>query len=794
LGQSSDYPNVPNWTAKPEGYQTGAMVKYQGNIFKAAFWASEPGASDPAHNGWRLYDELYDLTSHPTTAPLRIVAYIPTWSSDLDVTNATIYKNITHGLVAFLMFSETTPGAFDSVTVQEVERLLPTVVSRSHLSGAKIGISIGGATDYGFLALMQRAGANPNDPSVQQAVANVVQFVKTNRLDHVDLDLECWWDRNGDASKDQGGRLSSAGPHPAGLGLTAFAKQLKQALPAGSTLSATLFATSWYGNNYDAKIADQVDWLAVMTYDLTGSWNASPVGPHTALTTIRQQDAYAAEQQGTWPGNGPVNNPILSVEESLWYWTNPFYTNWQGVGQKVARSKILLGVPVYGYDFAYAKGPDPESGQIPPGYKVLPYKDIVSQFAGAATAANANFRVAGISPRPSFVGAAGGYQYAHNIYFETAQSAVAKLSFAKNVGASGVIVWDVSCDVLDAGGTSILGSLYSSSGNPQRPPINPVTTTNWMREIPGATPLYAISIPGTHDTCSSFVPGITGGPFVEPFVQCQDLSLEVQLLYGLRYIDIRCRLTGNSFAIHHGSFFLNQMFGTDVRDVCVNFLKANPSECIIMSINKEYTDDNNNTQSFEATFNGYMTGFEDFWYLGGTTPTLDEVRGKIVLLRRFAVDQSGETKGIDASVGWQDNASSSLNNNQLYVQDLYQPSSYDAKWNEIVAVLTKAMKDPVGPGRTTWYLNYCSAERDASLITPRDVASNINPRLSGQDLTNNTNTLVMDFPDINLILKIINVNRNAEGNNLEVQPLPLAPAGRPTDPPGRPPGHGPSPF
>ena len=469
MGQSSDYPNVPDWTQKPEGYKAGAMVKYQGNVFKAAFGASEPGKDDPDHNGWRLFDELYDLTKPPPASQAAVVAYLPTWISDLDTSNPAIYQNITHALVAFLMFSETTPGAFDPQATQAVASLLATVVPRGHASGTKIGISIGGATDYGFLALMQRAGANPNDSAVTQAVANVAQFVKAHGLDHVDLDLECWWDRNGDPTKDQGGRKSSAGPHPAGLGLTAFAKQLKQALP-GLTLSATLFATSWYGNNYDAKLAEQVDWLGVMTYDLTGSWNASPVGPHTALTVIRQQEVYEAEQQGTWPGNGATNNPILSVEDSLWYWTNPFYTNWQGVGQKLPRNKILFGVPLYGYDFAYAKGPDAQSGQTPPGYKVLRYKDILSRFGGGA--ANANIKVAGSTPRPSFVVAAGNYPYANNIYFETADSAAAKLSFAKTVGAGGVIVWELSSDVLDAAGTSILGALYRKSGNPsQRPPI-----------------------------------------------------------------------------------------------------------------------------------------------------------------------------------------------------------------------------------------------------------------------------------------------------------------------------------
>jgi len=163
--------------------------------------------------------------------------------------------------------------------------------------------------------------------------------------------------------------------------------------------------------------------------------NETPVGPHTALYKIRQQDQYKDEQQGPWPATarGPSNkstpmddNPIFSVEDSLWYWSNPFFVNWQGIGQKVACNKLVAGVPLYGYDFAYKKDPDPESGQTPPGYKVLRYKELVQQFSGANTAANANIKVSGNTPRPSFVSAAGTYPYAHNIYLETPDTAVAR--------------------------------------------------------------------------------------------------------------------------------------------------------------------------------------------------------------------------------------------------------------------------------------------------------------------------------------------------------------------------------
>ncbi|MBW4491244.1 MAG: phosphatidylinositol-specific phospholipase C domain-containing protein [Trichocoleus desertorum ATA4-8-CV12] len=783
MGFSQDYSHVPDWVEKPEGYQTGSMVKYEGNVFIANFWASKPGEGDPNENGWRLYDELYDVTSSPATTPARIIGYIPTWrkKEGFNYDNEEMYLNITHGIISFLMFDRNNLGEFESKSVNDVKAVLRDVVLTGHRCDTKISIALGGAMDYGFLNLMERIGNNPTDPALEKAVKNVVDFVKSNDLDGVDLDLECWWDENNDASKDQGGRLKSDGAHPAGKGLTEFAKQLKQAMP-DKIISAALFATSWYGNCYDPRLAEYVEWLGIMTYDLTGSWNQSPVGSQTALLKIRKQEEYAEEQQGEWPANrkssgnatDPLSdNPILSVEDSLWYWTNPFFTNWQGTGQNLKRNKIAAGVPIYGYDFAYGKEPDDLSDQVPPGYKVIRYKDILSQFPDADTAANANIKVAGTTPRPPFISAPGTYPYAHNIYFETPKTATDKLNFLKSVGAQGVIIWELTNDVWE-NGKSIVKALYQNSGNPPKqakPAELPLPKDwlpkTWMASIPDSKKLSELTIPGTHDSCTYT---LKNGELATPITRTQRLTLEEQLNAGIRFLDIRCRHIENAFAIHHDRVYLHLNFD-DVLKVCTAFLTANQNECIVMSVKNEHTEGEGVTRSYEATFDSYLQGTsKGFWYLENTIPTLKDVRGKIVLLRRFGlddrVDRTG-TKGIDASY-WPDNTTFENKNDKvrLRVQDAYKvptilAGDIDRKWNAIKSLLDEAKSD----ASDTWFINFTSGA--SAFAYPNAVAGRINHRVSAyvddKSLSQvRLGTIVTDFPDDNgktdMVDRIIKVN------------------------------------
>jgi 1-phosphatidylinositol phosphodiesterase len=285
-----------------------------------------------------------------------------------------------------------------------------------------------------------------------------------------------------------------------------------------------------------------------------------------------------------------------------------------------------------------------------------------------------------------------------------------------------------------------------------------VPLADWMAGLSGATRLSALTIPGTHDTCA-----LHGGDAV----QCQTKSLKDQLDSGIRYVDIRCRHIEDRFAIHHGAFYQDLMFGSGVRDVCVDWLRNHSRETIVMAIKHEYTDEKV-TRSFEATFDWYLEGFERFWYLGDQTPTLDQARGKIVLLRRFEKDSSGP-KGLDISQWEQhDNQTFTITSSGVtfHIQDEWKV--YAWSMDDKAKKVYEQYKAAVYGKDTEWYINLTSG---AAGLMPYTVAKG-SPSQNGQNmcLLGNVVTskmvlrggvIAMDFfeyPDNTLAPKLVSLN------------------------------------
>lgn len=271
-------------------------------------------------------------------------------------------------------------------------------------------------------------------------------------------------------------------------------------------------------------------------------------------------------------------------------------------------------------------------------------------------------------------------------------------------------------------------------------------TENWMKNVDSNKYLSQLSIPGTHDSGALY-------ESVYGTAKCQELSIDKQLEAGTRYLDIRCREIGDAFAIHHGMVYQHANFD-DVINSCSKFLRDNPSETIILSVKEEYKSENS-TKSFEEVFDTYVNKNRNLWYLNDTIPTLGEVRGKIVLVRRFA---SSSKKGIDAS-SWKDNTTFSINNSSnLVIQDCYKVGNNSNKWKAITNLYEKASRS----NDNCLYINYGSGYKSTlGIPNIRKVKSYINPKIIkyfNENTKGRFGITVVDFADEDINRSVINTN------------------------------------
>ena len=294
------------------------------------------------------------------------------------------------------------------------------------------------------------------------------------------------------------------------------------------------------------------------------------------------------------------------------------------------------------------------------------------------------------------------------------------------------------------------------------------TTSNpdWLRSVSDGTSLAALSIPGTHETMA-----IHGGALSQTQEDFGDSggTLAAQLDAGIRMIDIRARVnSGNTFTIQHGSVYQNANFD-DVLGVLASFLAKHSGETVIMRLKQECTgelgscSDASGQNSFQDIFDAYARQRGSlFWApsvnrnAGASTPTLGQVRGKVVLaIMNGAHGGPVEHYGLAQFADWHDGSST-------YVQDNYNVSS-------IGAIATKRDQvrrflDSTNTGDPTKvYVNFASG---ASIFAqPQQVAGGalgvqgVDPFLltylnEGHDL-HRTGVIMLDFPGGGLINKII---------------------------------------
>jgi 1-phosphatidylinositol phosphodiesterase len=201
---------------------------------------------------------------------------------------------------------------------------------------------------------------------------------------------------------------------------------------------------------------------------------------------------------------------------------------------------------------------------------------------------------------------------------------------------------------------------------------------SWMGRLKNEIPLSALSIPGTHNSPTHHM--------ALPSVRCQAVSVKEQLNNGVRFLDIRVQPESADDASKEGLVLVHSAFpvsltGTkyfrDLINTVYCFLDANPTETIIISLKREgigKATDQHLSRIVKAHY------ANERWFTQDRIPTLGEARSKIVLIRRFALDESlkGENSGkgwaIDAE-SWPDNCADGIcSSGEIRVQDFYEVS------------------------------------------------------------------------------------------------------------------------
>jgi 1-phosphatidylinositol phosphodiesterase len=205
--------------------------------------------------------------------------------------------------------------------------------------------------------------------------------------------------------------------------------------------------------------------------------------------------------------------------------------------------------------------------------------------------------------------------------------------------------------------------------------------TRWMTNLPDATLVSDLDIPGTHDSGALF-----DSPYWSDTAKCQYYGIWDQLNMGVRYLDIRCRMIDNKFTIHHGAVYQYLNYD-DVLTTCKNFLNANPNETIVMHVKEEHNAQNCSL-SFQQIFANYVRDYPNLFYRDCKIPTLGEARGRIVLVRRFQWDNS-VTPDVPYfgiwGMAWADNTPYQIWNtgcgeDKVYLQDKYEHLNEEDKW------------------------------------------------------------------------------------------------------------------
>jgi len=220
----------------------------------------------------------------------RVVGYFPTWRFTLS--DKVDFCKLTHVNIAFgNPMVDGTIQLSNPSAISNLEQVIGTAKLQN--SSIQFYISLAGGVLSDQVANTWKSFlANSQDRP--KLIDKIIEFVLENKLDGVDVDLE--WSHVAQGYSD-------------------FVIELKKELSIhGKGMTAAFPSETKFSQISDQALA-VFDFINIMVYDYTGSWNPSEPGQHSSYN---------------------------HAERGINYWKNI-------VG--IAGEKLTLGVPFYGYNF-----------------------------------------------------------------------------------------------------------------------------------------------------------------------------------------------------------------------------------------------------------------------------------------------------------------------------------------------------------------------------------------------------------------------------------------------------------
>jgi chitinase len=222
----------------------------------------------------------------------KVVAYVPNWINLEEFAKGIDYAKVTHLNIAF-------ENPLDDTGELSFHRRNRALLDRAQAAKVKVLVSIGGGSASGNEELKARYFLLLADDQREEFVAKLAAYVVKHGFDGLDVDIE-----GPSINADYGDFIAD------------LAKVLK---PQGKLLTAAL-SKGYGGDRVPDAALGHFDFLNIMAYDATGSWDPDRHGQHSSLEFAKSAAAY-------WIGRG------------------------------LPKDKAVLGVPFYGYGFGEAFRP-----------------------------------------------------------------------------------------------------------------------------------------------------------------------------------------------------------------------------------------------------------------------------------------------------------------------------------------------------------------------------------------------------------------------------------------------------